>query len=278
MQRKAIFGTAVSFFATEMTKIVTLTTDWTNSDYYIGAVKASILSAVPETVFVDISHNIEHFNWQQAGFVLGSIVDNFPDGTIHIIGVDSEPDDNTKIIVAQYHRQYFICTDNGTLGIIFKSTPECTVAFDMESGSEDCVFMEKNVFAEIAKFILQGNDITLIGEKIEDVTRFTDAEPMTSARGLLGTIVYIDSYGNAISNISREKFDSIIGENKFEILLNTHSHKVNKICTTYKEVEIAEIVCIFNSIGLLEIAIRSGSAKNLLGLRHDSQIRIDIIK
>ena len=259
-----------------MTKIVTLTTDWGNSDYYIGAVKAAILASEPDTIFVDISHNIEHFNWQQAGFVLGSIVEDFPDGSIHIIGVDSEPEAGTKVIAAQYHGQYFIGTDNGIFGIIFKSVPELAVSIDVGSANEDCVFMEKNVFAEIAKFIMRGKDIRMLGTTIEDITRYTDTEPQTTARGLLGTIIYIDSYGNAISNISREKFDSVIGDKNFEILLNTHTHKTNRICASYKEVEPSEIVCLFNSLDLLEIAIRGASAKNLLGLRHDSQIRIDI--
>ncbi|MBO7571536.1 MAG: SAM-dependent chlorinase/fluorinase [Bacteroidales bacterium] len=260
-----------------MTKIVTLTTDWGNSDYYIGAVKASILSSVPDTVFVDISHNIEHFNWQQAGFVLGSIVEDFPEGSIHIIGVDSEPEGDMKVIVAKYMKQYFICTDNGTLGIIFKDEPELVIAIDVAAlGNEDCVFMEKNVFAEIAKLILRGKNIRQLGTEIEDVTRYTDLAPQTTPRGLLGNIIYIDSYGNAISNINREIFENTVGDNKFEILLNTHSYKVTQIYNSYKEVEMAEIVCLFNSIGLLEIAIRGASAKNLLGLRQDSQIRIDI--
>lgn len=259
-----------------MTKIVTLTTDWHNSDYYIGAVKASVLSSESDTVFVDISHNIEHFNWQQAAFVLGSVINDFPAGTIHIIGVDSEPKGDMKVIVAKYMKQYFICTDNGTLGIIFKDEPELAVAIDVGTGNEDCVFIEKNVFAEIAKFMLRGKDIRQLGEEIEDVTRYTDLAPQTTPRGLLGNIIYIDSYGNAISNISREIFDNTVGDNDFEILLNTHSYKVTQIYQSYKEVEASEIVCIFNSLGLLEIAINGGSAKNLLGLRQDSQIRIDI--
>ena len=261
-----------------MAKIVTLTTDWSNSDYYIGAVKAAIISGCPDAVFVDISHNIEHFNWQQAAFVLGSVVDDFPAGTIHIIGVDSEPEGDMKVIVAKYKKQYFVCTDNGTLGIIFKDEPELAVAIDVGSGNEDCVFIEKSVFAEIAKLIMRGKDIRQLGEEIEDVTRYTDFAPQTTPRGLLGSIIYIDSYGNAITNISREIFDKTVGNNKFEILLNTHSYKVTQIYNSYKEVEMSEIVCIFNSLGLLEIAIHGGSAKNLLGLRSESQIRIDVIK
>ncbi|MBR3945788.1 MAG: SAM-dependent chlorinase/fluorinase [Bacteroidales bacterium] len=261
-----------------MTKLVTLTTDWSNSDYYIGAVKATILSKHPDTIFVDISHNIEKFNWQHAGFVLGSLVDDFPEGTIHIIGVDSEPDSNTDIVVAIYHGQYFIGANNGTLGIVFAEKPEAAVFISGDSFAADSVFVEKNVFAEIAKFILSGKDIRQLGEERDDVLRYTAVQPQITERGILGSVIYIDSYGNAITNISRETFYNVIGENKFEILLNSNIHKTDRICQSYKEVEIPEIVCIFNSINLLEVAMRGANAKNLLGLRPDSKIRIDIIK
>ncbi len=261
-----------------MTKLVTLTTDWSNSDYYIGAVKATILSKHPDTNFVDISHNIEKFNWQHAGFVLGSLVEDFPEGTIHIIGVDSEPDSNTDIVVAIYHGQYFIGADNGTLGIVFTEEPETAVFINGESFADDSVFVEKNVFAEIAKYILSDKDIHQLGEERDDVLRYTAAQPQVTERGMLGSVIYIDSYGNAITNISRDMFNNVIGENKFEILLNTHFHKTDRICQSYKDVEIPEIVCLFNSINLLEVAVRGASAKNLLGLKHDSKIRIDITK
>jgi len=259
-------------------KLVTLTTDWSNSDYYIGAVKASIVSKYPDTNFIDISHNIEKFNWQQAGFILGSIADDFPEGTIHIIGVDSEPDVDTDIVVALYHGQYFIGADNGSMGIIFAGKPETAVYIDGESLVDDSVFIEKNVFAEIAKFILSDKDIRQLGEEHDDIRRYTEAQPQINERGLLGSVIYIDSYGNAITNISRETFYDVVRENKFEILLNTHLHKTDRICQSYKDVEIPEIVCLFNSLNLLEVAVRGSSAKNLLGLKHDSKIRIDIIK
>ena len=277
-KEKQFFGIVIRFFATKMTKLVTLTTDWHNSDYYIGAVKATILSKHPDTNFVDISHNIEKFNWQHAGFVLGSIIDDFPEGSIHIIGVDSEPDNTTDIVVAMYHGQYFIGADNGALGIVFADKPEVAVFISGESFADDSVFVEKNVFAEIVKFILSGKDIQQLGEIRDDVRRYTAAQPQITGRGLLGSVIYIDSYGNAITNISRETFNNVIGENKFEIFLNSNLHRTNRICQSYKDVEVPEIVCLFNSINLLEVAIRGASAKNLLGLKHDSKIRIDIIK
>lgn len=261
-----------------MAKIVTLTTDWNNSDYYVGAVKSTILSGYSDAVFVDISHQIEQYNWQQAAFIVRSLVNDFPEGTIHIIGVASEPDPNTKIIVAIYHGQYFICTDNGTLGIVFREKPEKVISVDAGSNNSDCCFIEKNVFAEIAKYILLGHDISRLGEAKDDVLRYTEIEPQIRETGMIGSVVYIDSYGNAITNISQELFEDAIGDNKFEILINSRSYSTSKISNSYKDVEPPDVVCIFNSLGLLEIAMREASAKNLMGLRNDSKIRIDIKK
>lgn len=263
-------------FHNEMAKIVTLTTDWHKSDYYIGAVKATILAAYPDTVFVDISHNIEQYNWQQAGFILRSLVDEFASDTIHIIGAGSEPGNGEKIVIAKYHEQYFIGTDNGTLGIIFGEKPEQVIAIDVGYNNEDCCFVEKSVFAEIAKFIIAGKDINQLGEIHDDVMRYTEAIPQVSERGITGRVIYIDSYGNAITNISKDLFDSVIADKNFEILINSYQHKTNKISMSYKDVNPTDIVCIFNSIGMLEIAMREANAKNLLGLRSNSMIRIDI--
>lgn len=261
-----------------MAKIVTLTTDWKNSDYYVGAVKATILSDYSDVVFVDISHQIEQYNWQQAAFIVRSLTNDFPEGSIHIIGVASEPDPGAKVMVALYHGQYFICTDNGTLGIVFKDKPEKVISIDVGSNNEDCCFIEKNVFAELAKLILLGNDISQLGEPKDDVLRYTEIEPQIRENGMIGSVVYIDSYGNAITNISRELFEKVIGDNNFEILFNSLSYSTSKISNSYKDVEPPEVVCIFNSLGLLEIAMRDASAKSLMGLRNDSKIRIDIKK
>lgn len=259
-----------------MTKIVTLTTDWHYSDYYIGAVKATIISSYADTIFVDISHNIIPHNWQQAGFVLKSIIDNFPAETIHVIGVDSEPINGIGIIVAKYRNQYFIGNDNGIFGIIFNAEPEIVISINLQDKLEECCFAEKNIFSEIVKFIFSGGNIKELGTIKEDVLRYTEAEAQITEKGIRGSVIYIDSYGNAITNIKREDFLRLTIGHEFEILLNTHHHKTNKINKSYNEVELANIVCIFNSLGLLEVALRGANAKELLGLYIDSQIRVVI--
>jgi S-adenosylmethionine hydrolase len=257
-----------------LARIITFTTDWSNSDYYIGAVKAAILSKCSDVNFIDISHNIEHFSIYQAAFVLKSVYKNFPQATIHIIGVDSEPDKDGYILVAKYDSQYFISSNNACTGFIFEKEPEIAVLVNTGFAFEGASFIDLNIFSQIAAYIAKGGDITKLGESITEVKRKLSINCQIEPDFINGEVIYIDSYQNAITNISREIFDQYIGNQDFEILINTNRIKVSEIKMSYKEVESGEIVCIFNSLGLLEIAIREGKAAQLLNLGIRSEIRV----
>jgi len=255
-------------------QIITFTTDWNNSDYYIGAVKASIIAKIPDVVFVDISHDIESFSVAQAAFILKSVYKKFPADTIHIIGVDSEPDINGKILVAKYESQYFICNDNGCTGLIFEHKPETAVIIQTGFAFEGCSFTELNVFSDIAIYISKNGNLSDLGNLVDDVSRFAGLTAQIEPDMINGEVIYIDSYSNAITNITKEIFDEYVSGKKFEILLNTNQLKTDRIHPSYKSVDKGELVCIFNSLGLLEVAIREGKASQLLSLNRKSSIRI----
>ncbi len=257
-----------------MARIITFTTDWSNSDYYIGAVKAAIISRLPEVVFVDISHNIESFSVSQAAFVLKSSYSGFPAGTIHIIGVDSEPDRNGQIVIAKYKSQYFICNDNGCTGLIFYEKPETVIITEPGFAFEGSCFTELNLFADLAVYIGKNGDISELGQVADDVKRNAGLVAQIEPDMINGEVIYIDSYGNAITNITKEIYDDYVAGSEFEILLNTNRIKTSKIHLSYKQVESGKLVCIFNSLGLLEIAIREGKASQLLNLNRKSAVRI----
>ncbi len=257
-----------------MARIITFTTDWSASDYYIGAVKAAILAKCNNVYFIDISHNIEHFSIFQAAFVLKASYKNFPSGSIHIIGVDSEPDKDGYILVSKFDSQYFISSNNGCTGFIFDNEPELSVLVETGFAFDGASFIELNLFAQIAAFIAKDGDILKLGERTNKIKQKLAQNCQIEPDFINGQVIYIDSYQNAITNISREIFDEYIGDRKFEILINTNRTKVNEIKLSYKEVGSGEIVCIFNSLGLLEIAIREGKAAQLLNLDNKSEIRI----
>ena len=104
--------------------IITLTSDWGYSDYYVAAVKGAILSQIPDAVIVDITHEITPFNVRQAGFVLKNCFRDFPKGTIHIIAVDTIETLDIPHVVVKADGQYFISADNGIFGQILTDFEE----------------------------------------------------------------------------------------------------------------------------------------------------------
>lgn len=257
-----------------MSGIITLTTDWSNSDYYIGAIKAKVLAQVPNTQIVDISHNIESYSIAQAAFIIKSTFNNFPKASIHIIAVDSEPDENGKILIIEHSKQYFILNDNGAAGLIFDSKPKKTVLVETGFAFDGASFTEYSIYTDIAIFILKGGDISQLGDTESKYKKVPELLPQLESHLINGEVIYIDSFGNAITNIHKNLFREKINGSSFEIFLNSNFYKSDKIHNSYKQVKKGEIISIFNSLGLLEIAIREGNASQLLSLKRKSEIRI----
>lgn len=257
-----------------MSGIITITSDWHNNDYYTGAVKAGILGRINNVNFVDVSHNIDSFNHIQAAFILKSVYKNFPDGTIHLLAVNSELGENEHFVVAKYENQYFIANDNGCLGLIFNDKPDLVIKINTGTYFDGSTFPEKSVFADLACYILKKGEIEEVGEQVPDVVRKPELLPQIDNNEINAKIIYIDSYKNAITNITRSIFEENIGDKKFEISLENSFTKVNQLSHSYKDVDTGSILCLFNSLGLLEIAVRQGKATQLFNLTTRSQVRI----
>jgi len=257
-----------------LNKFVTIISDWNNADFYLGSVKAAIISSAPNVSFIDVNNNIESFNYVQAAFVLKSIYKNFPDGTIHILAVNSELDENEHFAVVKENNQYFIANDNGIFGLIFSKNPELVVKIYTGKYFQGSTFPEFSVFADIVSYIANDNPIENLGEIVDDVNRKSELLPQIEPNEITGKVIHIDSYQNAITNISKSFFDNYVANNEFEISLDNNQYKINKIVASYKDVDSGNILCLFNSLGLLEFAVREGKAAQMFKLSTRSQIRI----
>ena len=104
--------------------IITLTSDWGLKDHYAGAVKGAILSKMPGARIVDISHQIPSFEIEQAAFVLKNAYSNFPKGSVHILGINTEESDKYAHTVVEVDGHFFIGTDNGIFSLLFDKKPD----------------------------------------------------------------------------------------------------------------------------------------------------------
>lgn len=254
--------------------IITLTTDWKSSDFYVGAVKGKLLSLYPDVTIIDISHQVASFNTAQAAFVLKNSFYHFPKGTIHILDVNSEASNTEKHITVLYQGHFFIGADNGCFGLIFKEEIEKIVRIDAFNGDDCHTFPSLYVFAPAAALLASGGNMEELGTVLNEINRHTPMLATIDEASITGSVVYIDSYHNIITNISRDLFDRIGHGRSFEILVQSNHYKIRTINKTYNETSSGELLAIFNSTGLLEIAINRGNVAELLNLSINSNVRV----
>mgnify|MGYP001783033638 CR=1 FL=1 len=154
--------------------IITLTSDWGLSDYYVGAVKGVIYSYCPQAVIVDITHNITPFDLKNAGFIVKNCYKNFPEGTIHILGIDTEESDEFSHIVVKADGHYFIGCDNGIFSIIIGDTPYEAVTIEIPQDTGYFTFSSRDRFAKVASMLASGCQLSEIGNPHNSNITFTN--------------------------------------------------------------------------------------------------------
>lgn len=260
--------------------IITLTTDLGQKDFYVPAIKGKIISELNTNVsIIDISHEIPIFDIKHAAFTLKNCYKAFPDNTIHIISIDSEVSHKTKALVAYYENQYFISADNGIFSLLFDLTPEKVYEINVSQDSETFTFPSKNIFVKVACHLARGGTPEIIGTKTADFKQFKDFIATTTSHAIRGQVIYRDSYGNIITNISKRLFEEICRGRPFVVRFK--NYEIKRISTSYSDVPEGEKLAIFNSTNNLEIAINrgvpggGGSASQLLGLNINEVVLIE---
>ncbi|TCN72894.1 SAM hydrolase/SAM-dependent halogenase family protein [Acetobacteroides hydrogenigenes] len=253
--------------------IATLTTDWTRHDFYVAALKGEILRRNPVAAIVDISHQIPAFQLQGAAYVLRGAFRHFPEKSVHIIGVDSEPTPKKPIVAVSYLGQYFVAVDNGVMGLICDTQPDAVVTIDYEDLGNG--FNALIPFAKAAAALTLGEPIESIGTPKPSVNHMPMLLPVLDASFIIGNVIYIDTFGNIITNITRNEFDRVAKGRRYEILIQSNRYKVKTISSSYSAVEDGEFVAIFNSAGHLEVAQNKGRIASILNLDMSSSVRIN---
>ncbi len=261
--------------------ILSLTTDLGNKDYYAAAVKASALAQIEGVQIVDITHEVPAFNIAKAAFVLRNVWQDFPKGSIHIIGVDTQWSQRSPWVVISREGHFFIGTDNGVFSLLFDSPEGCEVYALHASGDAALGFPTKGIFIPAAAKIAAGTPIHELGTAMETYRVRPSIKPVVEYDNIRGTVIYVDGYGNVITNITKSLFYEQIGDKRFNIVLKRGDRDLNRIRNSYGEVQEGEKVATFTSSGYLEIAINrgvegsGGGASGLLGLREDDTVRIE---
>jgi S-adenosylmethionine hydrolase len=264
--------------------IITLTTDFGTKDHFTGAVKGAILSQIQNAQIVDISHQVSPFSVIEAAYVIQNAYKSFPEGSIHIIGIDSEINPENTHIAIKLDGHYFICANNGIMSMICAEiNPEKMVEINIHNKITTS-FPVLDVFVHVAAHISRGGTLEIIGKKINEIKPIKNIRPFvnTDETQIVGHVIYIDNYGNVITNVKKTFFENIQKGRNFEI--SARNVKFKKIYRHYSEIidfsvpptkryDEGKGMVVFNSSDYLEIAIYKsnlqsvGGASSLLGLK-----------
>lgn len=255
--------------------VITLTTDLGLHDYYVGALKGTILSQMPEVTIVDISHSVPAFDIHHAAYVLKQAYPNFPKETVHIVGVNAEITSNQNHLAIYCDGHYFIGTDNGIFSLLFEKIPDKIYDLsNIRQETELLIFPLKNIFIKAACHLARGGTPEVLGMKQNTFRKVDTVKPVFTNNTLHGTVIYIDSYGNAVVNITRKLFTDTVKGKTFSIEFS--GEEINEISQRYNETSGGNILALFNSAGHLEIAQVQDSVSKLYNLSVGSPVVIRV--
>ena len=275
--------------------IITLTTDFGVKDHFVGAIKGAIYNELEDVKIVDISHHISPFNVLEAAYIIQNAYRSFPKGSIHVIGIDSELNPENTHIAIKLDDHYFICANNGIISMICNEiAPEKIVEINIHDKIHSN-FPVLDVFVKVACHIARGGTLEIIGKVINHIKPIKNLTPFLNddQSQIIGSIIYIDNYGNVVTNIRRKFFEQIQKGRSFEI--SARSYKFKDIYVRYSDIVNFDIseeqrqdegrgLVVFNSSDYLEIAIYKsdlatvGSASSLMGLKMRDTVTVNFLK
>jgi len=257
--------------------IITLTTDLGDKDIYQAVLKGGILKLLPTVNIIDITNNVAAYNIQQAAFIVKNSYHYFPEGTVHLIGIDTVNNNATRYLAVQYRNHYFIGADNGVFSLMFDNDPQEIVEIDIVQDFKFLHFPLADIFVKAGCHLAQGGKLNEIGLPVAEFEKKMNLQPVVEKNLIRGAVIYIDSFQNVITNITKEFFNTVQQGRHFKLSFK-RNETINQLSWHYNEVPEGEKLCLFGISDHLEIAINKGNASGLLGLNLGDSIIIDFLE
>lgn len=258
-------------------RVVTLLTDFGVKDAYVGAMKGVILAMCPTVTLVDISHEVSKHNVLQGAFMLCQAAPYFTEGSIHLGVVDPGVGTARRRIMVQGRRCFYVGPDNGVLSLaakregVIKIVEIKNAEFMLPHPSR--TFEGRDVFAPAAAHLARGVDIDEFGPEIHSFVNVSIAEPKRRGRELLGEVIYIDGFGNIVTNIPKDMLGEVDVGTSIEVRVGRVSKTV-PFCRTYGDASAKSPLLTLGSSGFLEVAVNQGSAEKLYRATVGNRVRL----
>lgn len=258
-----------------MRQSISIISDWKQQDFYTAALRQQLLYHLPDAGIDDVSHQVKAFDLMQAAFIMRSVWKYFPEKSIHLMCVRSEASTDHPHVLLQHKGHFFVGADHGYWPFICQETPEKAWLINDETHYSGNSFPELSVFVKVAVAIANNILPKEAGMPDYHPKQAAELQPVVEDSVIKASIIYFDSYGNAITNLKHSEFENVAKERKFRLFLMSEKNKISKISRSYGDVRQGSLCAVFNSQGLLEIAINEGNLKQLLNLQTGDALRIE---
>lgn len=249
--------------------IITLTTDFGSCGPYVPAMKGAILSINPCVKLVDVSHEVEPANIREAAFLLREVTGWFPAGTIHVVVVDPGVGSTRRLIAAEVGEQRFVAPDNGAIGWALERLSRGAAAEVIELTARQywhnpvsTTFHGRDILGPIAAHWSLGAALHELGKPIEAWVQIGWPEPARGPGSVRGEVVYVDRFGNLITNVSADAVTQ-----SPDLVVRCAGHRIGRVARTYSDVPCESLVAVVGSSACWEIAVHGGSAAKRLDAR-----------
>lgn len=255
-------------------QLLTLLTDFGTADYYVAAVKGTVLRLAPGTTLVDISHQVPPGDVETAAFLLAAAAPSFPAGTVHLAVVDPGVGSGRRILAVRTPTAWFVAPDNGLL------TPVLDAAVSVRSVERTDLFLAgpgqtfhgRDRFAPVAAWLLRGGGEAGLGPEIADPRRLSAPPPRREPGRISGRVVHVDRYGNLVTNVPtgwlpaarcRAKVSGQAGE---QFAFHRVSH--------YAEIPAGEAALLTGSLGTVEMSLNGDDLARRWGVGRGAAVRV----
>jgi len=261
------------------TPIITLLTDFGTRDWFVGTIKGVIGRIDPRAVVVDVTHEIEPGDIRGGAFALAASYSFFPRGTIHVVVVDPGVGSSRKAIVARTENFSFVGPDNGVLSWALAREKIKSVhvlenpQFFLQPLSH--TFHGRDLFAPVAAHLSRGTPVRRFGRRLAQYVRLPWPEPCRTRSGWKGEVVYIDRFGNALTNLEAGRVKVPGGEGQW--IVEARGLRC-PLVSFYQSVRMGRPAAVLGSSGFLEIAVNGGSAAKNFKLRPGTPVHLKRIR
>lgn len=247
--------------------LITLTTDFGYQDAFVGIMKGMILGINPQACIVDLTHGIAPQNILAGALALRHAIDYFPADTIHVTVVDPGVGSARRPLLIEAGNGYFIGPDNGIFSLTLANKPALRIIelsnprYHRQPTS--ATFHGRDIFAPVAAHLSLGIPPENFGPRLDSIADLSLPKTIRGECELTGEIVYIDGFGNLFTNIGRHDLTGVPVD---RLVVRCGTFSIVGLAESYASASVGEFIALINSWGVLEVAVRNGSAQRVAGL------------